>query len=249
MRITLKIALLVSLLVPVSAKAAMAAAALVADLSRDHIEITTSFSGTRLLLFGATQGVGDVVVVVRGPNRREVIRKKERILGIWVNREAVTFDAVPGYYFQASTRPLSKIANKEVLAKHRIGTTRLGLEPLDGSPPALANDYRAALIRLKQDHNLYTVPSSPITVSGGRLFRVELVFPSNVPTGLYAAEIYLFQNGRAISISRKTLAVRKAGVEATIFEFAHQYSAIYGIFAIVVALFAGWLAGVIFRKV
>jgi hypothetical protein len=72
---------------------------------------------------------------------------------------------------------------------------------------------------------------------------------SNVPTGVYAADIYLLQNGRAVSISRKTLAVRKAGVEATIFEFAHQHSAIYGIFAIVVALFAGWLAGVIFRKV
>ena len=70
-----------------------------------------------------------------------------------------------------------------------------------------------------------------------------------MPTGLYGAEIYLFQHGRAISISRKTLAVRKAGVEATIFQFAHQHSALYGIFAIVVALFAGWLAGVIFRKV
>ena len=249
MRITLKIAILVSLLVPVLAKTVMAAPALVADLSRDHIEITTSFSGTRLLLFGATEGVGDVVVVVRGPSRREVIRKKERILGILVNREAVTFDAVPGYYFQASTRPLSKIATKEVFAKHRIGTTRLLLKPQDGTSPALAGNYRSALLRLKQNHNLYTAPSSPIEIIGGRLFRVELVFPSNVPTGLYGAEIYLFQNGRAISISRKTLAVRKAGVEATIFEFAHQHAALYGIFAIVVALFAGWLAGVIFRKV
>ena len=249
MRITLKMALVVFLFALVSAKTTMAATALVADLSRDRIEITTSFSGTRVLLFGATQGVGDVVVVVRGPNRREVIRKKERIAGIWVNRESVTFEAVPGYYFQASTRPLSQIAAKEVLAKHRIGTTRLPLKPIDGTSPALANDYRSALLRLKQDHSLYTVPSSPIKIIGGRLFRVELVFPSNVPTGLYAAEIYLFQKGRAVSISRKTLAVRKAGVEATIFEFAHQHAAIYGIFAVVFALFAGWLAGVIFRKV
>ena len=251
MRITLKTALFVSLFALVLTKttAMVAATALVADLSRDHIKITTSFSGTRLLLFGATEGVGDVVVVVRGPNRREVIRKKERVLGIWINREAVTFEGVPGYYFQASTRPLSQIASKNTLAKHRIGTARLVLKPLDGTPPALANDYRSALLRLKQDHSLYSVPSLPIKITGGRLFRVELVFPSNVPTGIYAAEIYLFQNGRPVSISHKTLAVRKAGIEATIFEFAHQHSAIYGIFAILVALFAGWLAGVIFRKV
>ena len=253
MRIILKLALLVCLvalgLTKTTAVSVAAATALVVDLSRDHIEITTSFSGTRLLLFGATDGVGDVVVVVRGPNRREVVRKKERVLGIWVNRAAVTFEAVPGYYFQASTRPLSQIASKQILAKHRIGTTRLALEPPDGTPSALADNYRSALLRLKQDHSLYTIPSSPIKVTGGRLFRVELVFPSNVPTGIYAAEIYLFQKGRAVSISRKTLAVRKAGVEAAIFEFAHQHAAIYGIFAILVALFAGWLAGVIFRKV
>jgi len=253
MRSQPKFAILLSLialvLAQLPASKVRAAQALVADISRDHIEITTSFSGTRLLLFGATEGVGDVVVVVRGPNRREVIRKKERIAGIWVNRQSVTFDDVPGYYFQASTRPLSEIAKKNVLAKYRIGTTRLQLKPLAGSAPALADSYRSALLRLKQEHSLYLAPSSPIEITGGRLFRVELDFPSNVPTGNYAAEIYLFQKGRVVSISRKSLAVRKAGIEATIFKFAHQHSAIYGIFAIVVALLAGWLAGVIFRKV
>jgi hypothetical protein len=49
--------------------------------------------------------------------------------------------------------------------------------------------------------------------------------------------------------SETTLAVRKAGLEATVFDFAHQHSAIYGIVAILIALFAGWLAGAIFRKV
>jgi len=253
MRLTPKIALFVFLIALVLARTnatpVMAAPALIADLSRDHIEITTSFSGTRLLLFGATEGVGDVVVVVRGPNRREVVRKKERSVGIWVNRESVTFEDVPGYYFQASTRPLSEIADKKALAEHRIGTTRLPLKPLAGTPAALVKGYRSALLRLKQAHSLYLPASNPIEIMGGRLFRVELVFPSNVPTGLYVAEIYLFQKGRAVSIARKTLAVRKAGVEATICEFAHQHSAIYGIFAIAVALFAGWLAGVIFRKV
>jgi uncharacterized protein (TIGR02186 family) len=136
-----------------------------------------------------------------------------------------------------------------VLAKNRIGTPRLELKPLDGTSAALADDYRQSLLRLKQTHGLYSDSQIPIKITGGRLFRVELVFPSNVPTGKYAAEIYLFQKGQVVSVYRKSLVVRKAGVEAAIFEFAHQHAAVYGIFAIVVALFAGWLAGVIFRKV
>lgn len=227
----------------------VAARPLIADLSRDNIEITTSFTGTRLLLFGATEGVGDLVVVVRGPNRREVIRKKKKAAGIWVNGESVAFEQVPGYYFQASTRPVSQFAAKDELARYRIGTSRLPMKAVSGTPAAVAREYRAALLRLKHDQGLYSVGDTPVKFIDGRLFRVELVFPSNVPTGLYSAEIYLFQNGRAASISHKKLAVRRAGVEATVFKFAHQHAAIYGICAIVVALFAGWLAGAIFRKV
>jgi uncharacterized protein (TIGR02186 family) len=237
------------LAVLVLTRTATAAPALVADLSRDHIDITTSFTGTRLLLFGATEGTGDVVVVMRGPDRLEVIRKKEKVVGIWINGESVTFKDVPGYYFQASTRPLSEIADPKVLAKYRIGPTRLKMEPIDGTAAAIAGDYRSALLRLKQDRKLFSVSEVPVKVIGGRLFRVELVFPSSVPTGLYAAEIYLFRDGRPVSISRKTLDVRRGGVEAAIFQFAHQHAAIYGILAIMVALLAGWLAGVIFRRV
>ena len=249
MRAAHKTVFLVFLLTLALTKTPASAATLITDLSRDRIEITTSFTGTRVLLFGTKEGAGDLVIVVRGPNRREMIRRKEKSAGIWVNGTSVSFEAVPGYYFQASTRPLSQIAREEVLNKYRIGSMRLPLKAAAGTSPALAKEYRSALLRLKHDQGLYTVPSFPIKIIGDRLFRAELVFPSNVPTGTYTAEIYFFQNGRAANISRKTLAVTRAGVEATIFEFAHQHAAIYGISAIVVALLAGWLAGVIFKKV
>ena len=103
--------------------------------------------------------------------------------------------------------------------------------------------------RLKKSQNLYSSSTSPISIIGGRLFRVPLTFPANVPTGEYSAEIYLFQDGKTVSAQRKTLAVRKAGIEAVIFNFAHEQSAIYGILAVIIALFAGWIAGVIFKKV
>ena len=44
-----------------------AGAELVAALSNHLVAISTGFSGTDVLLFGAIDGTGDVVVVVRGP--------------------------------------------------------------------------------------------------------------------------------------------------------------------------------------
>ena len=45
------------------------------------------------------------------------------------------------------------------------------------------------------------------------------------------------------------LRVSKIGVGAYVFRFAHTNSAAYGVFAIVIAVLAGWLAAAIFRKV
>ena len=43
--------------------------------------------------------------------------------------------------------------------------------------------------------------------------------------------------------------VRKTGFEARIYSFAHNYSAFYGVFAIILAILAGYLAALSFRKI
>lgn len=219
---------------------AQAASPLVADLSTTRIEITTSFSGTDLLLFGATEGEGDVVVVVRGPPATETVRRKERVAGIWVNGSARVFDAVPGYYFVAATRPLKEIADPKILARYGIGLEALQFKH--------QGPYRDALIRLKKSAGLYATPESTLQLIGGRLFRTELEFPSSVPIGEYTAEVFLFRNGEQVSTYSKKLDVQKVGVEAAVYDFAHAHAALYGICAVLIALFAGWFAGVIFRR-
>ncbi len=230
------------------APASALASALVVDLSSNQIEITTNFTGTNLLLFGAIDRKGDVVVVVRGPRRTEVVRRKERVAGIWINRAAVTFESVPGYNFVASSRPLEQIASEETLQRLQIGSERLRLQPVGSANSALASSFRKGLIDLKKRKALYTDMPGNVSIRSEKLFRADLNFPSNVPTGSYTAEIYHFDGGKPVSVNRTQLSVQKAGVEEAIYNYAHDHSAIYGIVAILIALFAGWLGGVIFRK-
>ena len=44
------------------------------------------------------------------------------------------------------------------------------------------------------------------------------------------------------------LNVKKIGVEAGIYNFAHEYSFAYGVLAILIAVMSGWFASVFFRK-
>ena len=93
------------------------AEALVVDLSNHLVAITTGFTGTNVLLFGAVQSEGDVIVTVKGPDQDMVVRRKERKVGIWVNSESATFRNVPAYYASASNRPMEIIANSQLSLK------------------------------------------------------------------------------------------------------------------------------------
>jgi len=44
------------------------------------------------------------------------------------------------------------------------------------------------------------------------------------------------------------LNIRKFGVEASVYNFAHRYSLAYGILAVLIAVFAGWGANAIFAR-
>src|SRR5205809_8133905 len=81
----------------------------VADLTTHLIAITTGFTGASVVLFGATDGPADVVVAVRGPDREMAVRRKDRVAGIWVNTQEMTFANVPSFYAVAASRPIGEI--------------------------------------------------------------------------------------------------------------------------------------------
>jgi uncharacterized protein (TIGR02186 family) len=225
-----------------------AAQSIVVDLSTREVAISTGFTGAELLLFGATEGSGDIVVTVEGPRRDEIIRRKERVAGIWVNGASVTFEKAPAYYRTASSKPLDEIAAPAILEKLQIGSNRIDLFTRTAGDAASVLTFRDAFIRTKKRQALYSEDISDLKIIRGRLFRSTIPFPVNVPIGTYQVTVHLFKNGQLVSSERTPLTVQKVGLEAQIYDFAHDHAAWYGAIAIVIALMAGWFAGVIFRR-
>lgn len=222
---------------------------LVADLSDHLVAITTGFAGTDVLLFGATEEEGDVVVAVRGPSNPVTMHRKSRVLGIWANTASLSFERAPSFYALAASRPLGEIAGRSELERHEIGIEHLKLElPRSKVSENVANEWRAALVRAHQSLGTYQSEPGRVRFLGNRLFRAEFHLPANVPTGSYQVHVFLFQDGRVKSAQITPLIVSKIGIQAEVFDFAYQSSALYGVFAIIIALVAGWLGNAIFRK-
>jgi uncharacterized protein (TIGR02186 family) len=239
--------LAVALLLPLLPGRA-AAQDLVADLSSHLIAINTGFVGTDVVLFGAIDRPGDVVVVVRGPDQEAVVRRRGRVAGLWLNVQSAEFAGVPAFYVVAASERIEDIVTAPERARHQIGLADLRLEPETSLRPDQRAVFRDALVRNKQEMGVYGTAVGQVAFLGERLFRTNVYFPANVATGLYTVSAYLVRDGQVVSAQTTPLVVSKVGFSAEIFEFAQRESLYYGLLAVVGAVMAGWLAAAAFRR-
>ena len=233
------------------------AQALVADLTNHLIAITTGFTGTSVVLFGATDGSGDVIVVVRGPERDVTVRRKSKVAEVWVNTRQVTFQSVPSYYSIAAgspgredTPPLDEIAPLAMRQLHQIGLDTLRLNSDAAATPQEIDEFRTALLRNEARGGLYPPSIGHVTFipKGGHLFRTDLHFPANVPTGTYSVQVFLVRDKAVVAGQTTPLVISELGVDAEVHDFADRYALVYGLVAITLAALAGWLASLPFRN-
>ena len=231
--------------------APVAAKGIVADIDDHLVEITTDFAGQDILVFGAIDGPGDVILVMRGPAGRVAVHQKERFAGIWVNAESIEFDDVPSLYGVASSRSLFEILPNEVLDRYQLGVGRLRFETAEEQPYGVGS-FRIALVQQKRKQGLYADRVGRVTFIGETLFRANLHLPSNVPTGTFLIDVYLVREGRIVDAQNMPLIISKVGFGADIYKYANSRSIAqrfgYGVVAVLVALLTGWLAHLAFRK-
>jgi uncharacterized protein (TIGR02186 family) len=220
-----------------------------ADLSSHIIAIGSGFTGDQVVLFGATNGAGDIVAVVRGPDRDMTVWRKGKIAGIWVNAESVTFRNVPSFYAVAASRPVDELLSPASAQLYRIGAGNLKLEPKWPVEGERAKRFADALIRQQQKAGLFGPATIRIAFLGERLFRAALDFPANVPTGAYLVQIFLVRDRDVVGGQTTPLLVSKVGLDAAVSDFATRDAAAYGAIAVLTAVVAGWLASLPFRGV
>ncbi len=216
---------------------------LVAELGQDSIHISTAFSGESVLVFGAIDGPGDIVVIARGVPQPTVVRKKVRVLGVWINGDSARFASLPGFYAMAATRPPADFMNADERRGATAGIDMLPLLSRGSQDPA----FRQALVRLRQEGHLYN-DTAQITMVGDRLFHTRVAFPATVTAGEYRVEVMLVREGRIVARQELPLSIRHAGFAARINQVARQQPAWYGLGCIVLAGLAGWLGAFLFRR-
>lgn len=249
---TVRAALFVCVFCAIASKAF--AQDLVSGLSQDQVEITSSYAGTNIVVFGAIETndnapvtAKDIVVVIRGPNTDMTVRRKTRIAGIWINSDSMKFTGMPSYYYIASTRPLEQIAPKQTLQLYQLGLSNLTPQGMNTHNPAKAEPFRLAAIHERAREGLYA-QTQAVEFLSYSLFRVRIPIPATVSRGEYTVEAYLFRDGAVTSAQSTPLFIDQKGLERRLYRFAHAWPLVYGLIAVVMAMLLGWLSSLIVKQ-
>lgn len=229
---------------------------IVAGLSQNRVSITADFNGSELLIYGAVKreapapdGPLDVIITVEGPSTPLVIRRKERVAGIWINRDRARVDSAPSFYAVQTTRPLDVILSDTADLRHRISIPRairaIGLTSEVPDP----ENFVDSLIRLREATDMYRLREWQVQFSEGTLFRTDVMLPANLTEGDYKVRLFLLRDGAVIAEEDRIIDVRKEGLERILFNLSREQPLAYGVLALLLAGLMGWGASAAFRLV
>ena len=242
----------------IAATVAAEAERLTIAVSTPQIDISSNFTGENVTIFGVIEEDAasvprtdyQVAVVIRGADETVVARRKDRLLGVWLNGTSETLNDVPSFYALAASEPVERMASEAVLRQYELGFANIGFKYSGRSVvnDPEAEDFRRAFVRLKHDARLYAEDTDAVSFIGDMVFRSAIWIPSNVPVGPYAVRVYIFSGGTLIARAEDSIEVSKTGFEQFMFASAHRQAFAYGLACVALALFTGWLGGVVFRR-
>lgn len=234
------------------------------EVSAARIAITSSFTGQDLVLFGQLpyhadipldqESEYDVIIKIKGSREKLTIRKKDRVMGMWLNLTEQEIE-VPSFMTILSNIHLDEITNSVTLARYGIGLKAIIDDNLTerGEYSFLATgkeslEFLQALLELKKEEGLYSEEAYGVKFTSPSFFRAQLRLPANVDVGPYNAELFVFKDGNFIGSDTQTFLVVKEGFERDVTVLANENPLIYGVLAVIIAAMAGWIANSLMRN-
>lgn len=251
--VALSLALALAFALVLGAATQARAEGLVLSLSSHRVQITQTYTGAELVIFGVItrdgrstgrQGGYDVVVTATGPKGPAVVREKVRTGPIWINLAQRKFVNVPATLAVLATREVADVA--DVNLRNRYG---IGLEAVITPTGGLEDDaFRKALIRLKSEAGLYVEDGRGVTFVTPDIFRATVPVASTAPVGNYEVSVSLLSEGAQVARETTNFEVTKVGFEQVIAQAARNHAWLYGSGTALMAIVFGWIATIIFRR-
>ncbi|HEX4299219.1 MAG TPA: TIGR02186 family protein [Devosia sp.] len=229
---------------------------LIATVSSSSVEITSSFDGAVLSLFGtiepdtpgiALSGPYNVIVIVTGPLQDRVARLKTNNWGIWTNTDQVVFRQFPSFYEVLSSGRLDQIATAQFIAERNVLPDSQAVAAAQ-STGIRSVQFGTELVRLMTSEGHFSLQQNGVRFLSDTAYIAQVTLPSDVANGPFLARTLVLKDHELVAEGTSGFSVRKNGFENFVFVASRQQPLLYGLVCVALALGTGWFAGVAFKR-
>ncbi len=239
--------LLLTLIVPVSAMAI--------QVTPDEMLVGTTFNGKDVDITGKIRADEDAIVQIIGNSSEADFKLNGKVGGLlWMTVAHLSIADAPSAYFVYLPNAISSLReskdkrwfNLELDFDSLLPELKITPEPEDRK--TIFNNF----LQLKEHDGLYQVVENGVSYGevkdGEKQFTARIKVPAKMPINQYKIKVTRVKDGVVTGVEESNFTLKQAGFPLLISNLAFNHSLIYGVLAVVIAIFAGLFMGVLFQQ-
>ena len=230
---------------------------IITSASKNVVEIGLTYSGDKIYFFGVNPVPGSDVIIKLTAEKEEAVKLsvKGKVGPLWMTVKQYEVTGAPFIYKIHASKPLDQIISKESAQELELGYDavrgKMKMDLIRGeAAPEDESIVWKGLLKIKEQATLYNIVEDParLEISEGKLFKHYFRFPPAATEGRYQVESFCFQKGELVGYGKDIIEIKKVGLENWLTKTSQNQPVFFGIMAVVIAVGAGLLVGVLFGK-
>jgi len=216
-----------------------------------NIKVGPFFNGLKAIVTAQIPKCSGVIVKLVGKDQELKLNEKGKKAFIWLNVNQVNVKNAPSIYILTSTDKVSELCSDTVQENEMLGYNSLKSKIVFDSKLPLSGIEFEEFIKFKEYNGCYNIDNNARVIpdsDGINILKATLDIPSFISPDEYKAVIYCFDKGYVLDKVVVKLSVEEVGLPLIIKNLAEQSPAIYGILAVIIAMIAGSIIGLVFTK-
>ncbi len=215
--------------------------------SPQTIYIGAQYNGKKLYVHGELKKDEDAIVQILGSEEESHFKQKGKVWGIfWMTVAHLNFKHSPSVFLVYAPPSLSNSIKKLGLGYETL-FSKIKIEPTPKNKKQILKEF----LKLKEKDKLYAINKDGVKYSYKgdiKNFQAIIYLPPKIPPGKYRIKVYKIDPNKQITgIEEDSFQIKLTGFPKFISDMAFNHSLIYGILAVIIAVFAGLLMGFLFK--
>jgi len=218
-------------------------------LSPQTISINAFFAGETLTVSGRIPGSQDVIIEITGKDTESAFDLKGRIGPFWMTKGNVTLKNLPDLYLLLMPRGTAVETELQDLG---LGMAHLAAKLSASGSVDVPENVFDLFSSLKEHEGLYSMAQGAVTYSdekdGTKQFTAAYKLPALINPGTYQVTATAIDHDGVKGRMANAFQVEQKGFVKLVDHLASDRRIAYGVTAVVIALFAGIVMGIVFKQ-